>query len=79
VRRQVPLWVSAAEAETLLDVKAATVRSWARRRRLLPRGLDDLGRPLYASGEILVLAGRAGAAGGNDVHPDQGKQVPRAA
>lgn len=38
---------SAAEAEMVLGIKAATVRSWARRGQLHPFGLDERDRPLY--------------------------------
>lgn len=37
-------------------VPAATVRSWARRRRLHTRGLDNFGRPLYSLADVLALA-----------------------
>ncbi len=50
-----PLWIGAHEAESRYGIKAATVRSWAARRRLAPRGLDDFGRPLYATVDVLRL------------------------
>lgn len=50
-----PLWIAAHEAPRWTGVSAGTVRSWASRRRLLPRGLDDDGRPLYATAEIVRM------------------------
>ncbi len=50
-----PLWVGAHEAEIRYGIKAATVRSWAARRRIYPRGLDAFGRPLYATADVLAL------------------------
>lgn len=57
-----PLWIGAAEAEDIFGVPAATVRQWARRRRLYARGLDDSGRPLYATPDIVaILSARTGS------------------
>jgi DNA-binding transcriptional MerR regulator len=57
-----PLWIGAAEAEDIFGVPAATVRQWARRRRLYPRGIDDSGRPLYATPDIVtILQARTGS------------------
>lgn len=50
-----PLWIGAHEAETRYGIKAATVRSWAARRKILARGLDTFDRPLYATREVLAL------------------------
>lgn len=52
---QFPLWISAHEAPDWTGVPAGTVRSWAGRNKLLARGLDDAGRPLYATRDILRL------------------------
>lgn len=57
---QFPIWVAAHEAPSWTGVPAATVRSWALRRRLLPRGLDDAGNPLYATADILRLRRNSG-------------------
>jgi DNA-binding transcriptional MerR regulator len=46
----------AAEAQRILGIAAATIRQWARRHRLWPRGLDERGRPLYATCDIVRLA-----------------------
>lgn len=54
-----PLWIAAHEGPRY-GIAAATIRQWARRGRLLSRGLDNNGRPLYSMGEILTLAGRSG-------------------
>jgi len=39
--------IGAHEAPALLGIPAATVRQWAKRRRIYSRGLDRFGRPLY--------------------------------
>lgn len=66
-----PLWIAAHQAEELYGIPAATVRSWARRRRLFARALDGAGQPLYATAEILRLR----SPGRNDVRPELGKQA----
>lgn len=38
---------TAAEAERWLGIPAATIRSWARRRRIWSYGLDSHGHPMY--------------------------------
>ncbi len=52
-----PHWIAAHEAQERYGIKAGTVRSWASRRRIHARGLDDAGRPLYDTREVLALAG----------------------
>lgn len=46
---------SAAEAERLFGIPAATVRSWARRQRIWSYGLDERNRPLYDRPDLLRL------------------------
>lgn len=48
----------AAEAERILGIPAATIRSWARRRRIYPYGLDERGRPLFDRDDLLAMRGR---------------------
>lgn len=57
LERTLPRWIAAHEAQERYGIKAGTVRSWASRNRLHARGLDDAGRPLYDTREILRLAG----------------------
>src|SRR5690606_12318154 len=45
----------AAEAERLFGIPAATIRSWARRKRIYPYGLDERGRPLLDRDDLLAL------------------------
>jgi len=44
-----------AEAERVLGIKAATIRSWARRKRIHAYGLDEAGRPMFDRDELLAL------------------------
>jgi len=44
-----------AEAERVLGIKAATIRSWARRRLIYAYGLDEDGRPMYDRDDLLAL------------------------
>lgn len=46
---------SAAEAERVLRIPAATVRSWARREQIHPYGLDDRDRPMYDRDDLVRL------------------------
>lgn len=46
---------SAAEAERVLDIPAATVRSWALRKRIWSFGLDERNRPLYDRDDLVRL------------------------
>ena len=50
-----PIWYTAAEAERHLGIPASTVRSWARRRRIVSRGIDEAGSPLYAVDDLRKL------------------------
>lgn len=53
--------VDAQALALLLDVKAATIRQWARRGKLQRRGKDKQGRTLYAIAEARQLAGQHAA------------------
>jgi DNA-binding transcriptional MerR regulator len=68
-----PLWYTAAEAERHLGIPASTVRSWARRRQIVARGLDEEGSPLYAVSDLRTLNRKR--ARRNNVRPDQEKRV----
>jgi hypothetical protein len=65
---------SATEAEQVLGIPAATVRSWARRERIFSFGLDERDRPLYDREDLIrlreVSVGRRNirAKGGFDGH-----------
>jgi hypothetical protein len=50
---------TAAEAATVLGIPAATVRSWARRQRIVKYGLTEDGHPMYERGQLLRLAGKS--------------------
>lgn len=47
---------TAAEAETVLGIPAATIRSWARRQRLWSAGIDERGYPMYDRDDLRRLA-----------------------
>ena len=49
---------TAGEAEQKLRIKAATVRSWARRKRIYSYGLDELMRPMYDKADLVRLRDR---------------------
>jgi hypothetical protein len=51
---------SAAESERVLGIPAATVRSWARRKRIWSFGLDERNRPLYDRDDLVSLRENAG-------------------
>lgn len=53
--------VDAQALALLLDVKAATIRQWARRGKLQRRGKDKQGRTLYDIAEARQLAGQHAA------------------
>ena len=44
--------LSTAQAARLVGVAASTMRSWASRGHLSPRGLDERGRPLYHEDDV---------------------------
>lgn len=46
---------TAAEAETVLGIPAATVRSWARRERIYAFGLDEANRPMYDRDHLVTM------------------------
>lgn len=50
---------TAAQAERTLRVKASTVRSWARRKRLYPYGLDEHRNPMYDRDDLVALRDRS--------------------
>jgi hypothetical protein len=45
---------TAAEAERVLRIKASTVRSWARRKRIYPYGLDEHRNPMFDRDDLLA-------------------------
>lgn len=49
--------LGAADAERELGIRAGTVRQWAHRGLLHPRGLDARDRPLYGVGDLIRLRG----------------------
>jgi hypothetical protein len=49
---------TAAEAEHVLRIKAATVRSWARRRVIWSYGLSTTGAPMYDRDDLVRLRDR---------------------
>jgi hypothetical protein len=53
---------SASAAQQRFGIPAATVRSWARRRRLWSYGLDERDRPLYDRADLLRLRDGTGDA-----------------
>lgn len=53
---------TAAEAERVLGIPAATVRSWAKRERIWSFGLDERNRPMYDRDHLLALHTRRVAA-----------------
>lgn len=50
---------TAAEAERVLRIPAATVRSWARRKRIHPYGLDAQRNPMYDRDDLVTLRDRS--------------------
>lgn len=44
--------VTTAQAAQIARVSPVTIRSWVRRDRLSPRGLDDRGHPLYDPDDV---------------------------
>lgn len=68
-----PLWLTAAEAEKRFGVPASTVRSWARRRQIVARGIDQAGSPLYATADLRERNRKR--ARRNDMYRDQGKRA----
>lgn len=49
---------TATEAERVLGIPAATVRSWARRKQVWPFGLDAAGAPMYDRDDLVRLRER---------------------
>lgn len=49
---------TAAEAERALRIKAATVRSWARRRVIWSYGISETGAPMYDRDDLVRLRDR---------------------
>lgn len=49
---------TAAQAERALRIKASTVRSWARRKRIYPYGLDEHRNPMFDRDDLVGLRDR---------------------
>jgi helix-turn-helix protein len=49
---------TATEAERILRIKASTVRSWARRKRIYPYGLDEHRHPMFDRDDLLAARSR---------------------
>ena len=54
--------LSAADAEKALGIPAATVRSWARRKRIWSYGLDARRDPLYDHDDLIRMRSRSRSA-----------------
>lgn len=61
-----------AEAERVLHIKASTVRSWARRKRIYPYGLDEHRNPMFDRDDLLAARHRTRT-------PDQAAKARRQA
>lgn len=49
---------TAAEAETVFGIPAATIRAWASRHRIYPYGIDHHGHPMYDRTDLVALRHR---------------------
>lgn len=50
---------TAAEAERVLRIPAVTIRSWARRKRIWPYGLDERRQPMYDRDDLVARRDRS--------------------